>query len=154
MIVASIETFERGLEELKRFLDGHYEELSGHAKHGIPLDPQYQIYIAREKAGELIYMTLRENGAMIGYFVGFLAPGLHYQSCLTLTMDVLYVVPEHRGKGAGIILGHAIKNEAKRRGAQVWFMGFKEEHRTHMEALLLMLGFAPFERTYALWMDH
>lgn len=153
MITAGVESFAAGLEELKALLPGHYDELSQHSKRDIPLDPQYGLYLAREANGELMYVALREDGRLIGYFLGFLAPGMHYRTCLTLTMDILYVVPEMRGVKGGMVLGQAIRNEAQRRGVKAWFMGFKEEHREHMERMLLGLGFKPFERTYVCWLD-
>lgn len=152
MISAGIESFEKGLPELSLLTPRHYEELSQHKDRSIPLDPLYPLYIARERAGELLYVTLRENGSLIGYFIGFIAPGMHYSSCLTLTMDIVYVVPERRGNGGGLVLGQTIEREAKRRGVRAWLMGYKEEHADFMHRMLVALGFKPFERTMVKWL--
>jgi len=151
MITAQIESLTQGLAELKPLLPIHYKELSEHLKHNIPLDPQYEAYLAKDAKGEILYVTLREKGNLIGYFVGFIQPGLHYKTCLTLQLDIVYVVPEHRGKHGGAVLMKCIAKEFQRRRARLWLMGMKEEHRPWMEALLTACGFEPFERTYALW---
>lgn len=151
MITAQIESL--NLDELKPILPLHYEELSLHQNHGFPLNPQYGVYLERESRGELIYATLRECGELIGYFVGFVAPGLHYQDCLTLHMDIFYVVPEHRGAHGGITLFSAVKREAKRRGVKAWYVGNKEHAKVHATALFEAMGFEKAETTYCMWLE-
>lgn len=152
MLTAQIESLAKGLEELKPLLPLHYEELSLHQFHGIPLNPQYDEYLRRDALGMVLYCTLREGGKLIGYFVGFIAPGLHYQDCLTLHMDIFYVVPEHRGAKGGIILFSAVKAEAKRRGIKAWFMGNKEHSKVHATALFEAMNAEKAETHYCLWL--
>src|SRR3546814_12396519 len=98
MLTAQVESLTEHLDALKPFFPLHWEELALNQKQ-VPLDPNYAIYLARDEAGEVLLVTLRKAGKIVGYFVGFIAPGLHYQTCLTLTMDIFYVLPEHRGDG-------------------------------------------------------
>lgn len=151
-MTAQVEDFMQGLDELKPLLPIHYKELSLHQFHGVPLNPQWDVYAARQARGELLYVTLREHGTLCGYFFGFIAPGLHYQDCLTLTMDVFYVVPEHRGHSGGLTLFDAVKREAKRRGVKAWFVGNKEHAKVHATALFLAMGFELSEQYYCLWL--
>lgn len=153
MLTAQIESFTYGIPELKPLLPGHYEELSQHFKHKIPLDVDWNKYLHKDSMGEVLYVTLRDAGALVGYFVGFIGPGLHYKSCITLHLDVIYVVPEARGDKGGIVLMKTIAKEFNRRGALLWTMGVKEEHRFWMEDMLLACGFEPFERHFAFWSD-
>lgn len=151
ILTAQVETLKNGgLDEIKPLLNGHWEELALN-KDKVPLDPQYDLYLKREELGEVLYVTLRSQGKLVGYFVGFIAPGLHYKTCLTLTMDIIYVHPDYRGTGGGLVLGKAIEREAKRRGVQRWFMGFKTEHKKHMEKLLQTLGMEQVEVFYSKW---
>lgn len=124
MITAQVEDFTATLDELKPLLPLHYEELALN-KDQVPLDPQYEIYLERDARGEVCFVTLRENGALVGYFIGFIAPGLHYRTCLTCTMDIFYVHPDYRGKRGGIKLFRTVENELRRRGVQRWFVGSK-----------------------------
>ena len=93
MITAHQERIADRLEELKVLLPIHYKELALNQEH-VPLDPQYEIYLRREEAGEVIFTVIREAGEMIGYFIGFIAPGLHYKTCLTCTMDIFFIAQD------------------------------------------------------------
>jgi GNAT superfamily N-acetyltransferase len=134
------------LPELKPILPLHYEELALD-KDKVPLSPQYDIYEAREAAGELIFVTAREKGELIGYFIGFIAPGLHYSTCLTCIMDIFYIHPEHRGSNFGFKLFDFVEKELDRRGVDRWFVGSK----CHLDASWLFerLGFERVEVTYS-----
>lgn len=152
MITAQQESLTEGLPELKPLLPRHYEELSLHQFHGIPLNPQYGVYLDRDSRGELMYVTLRENGVLCGYFIGFVAPGLHYQDCLTLIMDIFYVLPEHRGAKAGVLLFSEVKKLAIKRGVKAWFVGNKEHSAVHATALFEALGFEKSETFHCMWL--
>ena len=149
MITSQVESFPPFLEEVKPLLPLHWEELALN-KDDVPLDPQYGIYLARDAAGEVLCATVREDGKLVGYFVGFIAPGLHYQTCLTLTMDIFYVHPDHRGAGAGYILFKTVEREARRRGVKRMFVGSK----LHKDASWLFekLGYTEVERYYSAWL--
>lgn len=149
MITAQVEPWHPTIEEIKPILPLHWEELALN-KDRVPLQPQWHVYDARNARGELLLVTLREDGRIIGYFIGFIAPGLHYETCLTCHLDIFYVHPEHRGKFGGIRLLRAVKNELKRRGVQRWFMGSK----THADASRLFeaMRFEKVETTYSLWL--
>jgi GNAT superfamily N-acetyltransferase len=150
VLTAQLEPFTANLAEFQPLFPLHWEEL-GLDRDKVPLDPQYAVYAAREDAGQLLFVTLREAGAPVGYFIGFVAPGLHYRTCLTLTMDIFYVAPAHRGLRGGKLLFEFVKAEAVRRGVQRWFVGNKEHSKVHAEALFLALGFEKVETHYSLW---
>lgn len=149
MITAQIESFEKTLAEFSPLFPVHYEELALN-KDKVPLDPQYDIYIAREKMGELLFVTLREAGAPVGYFIGFISPALHYKTCLTCTMDIFYVHPEKRGSGGGQMLFSFVEKELKRRKVDRFFVGSK----CHKDASWLFekLGFEQVEIYYSKWL--
>lgn len=151
MITAQIERFMASLPELRPLLPIHYEEL-GLNRDKVPLDPIFEIYGAREAVGELLYVTIREDGQLAGYFIGFVAPGLHFRTCLTLTMDIFYIVPDHRGNGGGKLLFDAVRTEAIRRGVQRWFVGDKCHASFHAEKLFEAFGFEKVEHHWSLWL--
>lgn len=149
MLTAHIESFAERLDELKVLLPLHYKELALN-QDKVPLDPQYDIYIARERAGELMFITLREAGVLVGYFIGFVAPGLHYRTCLTLTMDIMYVHPDKRQCGGGAVLFGFVKEQARLRGVQRAFVG--EKVHAPIGGFLESQGFELCERTYTAWL--
>jgi len=149
MLTAQVEPWTAMLEQLKPMFPAHWEELALNKDH-VPLDPQYDIYLERDRRGELLLITLRQDGDLVGYFIGFIAPGLHYKTCLTLTMDIFYVWPGARGLNGGIIMFKAVHAEAKRRGVQRIFAGSK----LHADASWLFekLGYEEVERYHSLWL--
>jgi GNAT superfamily N-acetyltransferase len=149
MITAHVESFEENLEYLKPLLPIHYKELALN-QDKVPLSPQFDKYVATEKQGGLIFVTLRKAGEMVGYFIGFIAPGLHYSTCLTCQMDIFYVLPEHRGGGTGFQLFRFVEQQLKKRGVQRLFVGSK----LHKDASWLFekLNYTPVETYYSAWL--
>lgn len=148
MITWQIEPMSVFIDEAKQVFPSHWDELALN-KDKVPLDPQYEVYEERERQGQLFLLVGRDGGKLAGYFVGFVAPGLHYKTCLTLTMDLFYVLPEYRGR-EGIRLFKAVEKEAKRRGVQRMFVGSK----MHKDASWLFekLGYEEVERYFSVWL--
>jgi GNAT superfamily N-acetyltransferase len=148
-ITAQVESLTDRMAELQPLFPEHYHELALNQDQ-VPLDPQYEEYLRRDAAGGVMLVTLRDRGALVGYFVGFIAPGLHYRTCLTLTMDIFFVHPEHRGRMGGIKLFKTVEAEARRRGVQRMFVGSK----CHKDASFLFerLGYHEVERYYTAWL--
>jgi GNAT superfamily N-acetyltransferase len=149
MITFCAERLSDELENLKPFFPAHFAELALN-QDKVPLDPQYGVYLERENRGEVLFVCARKEGEIVGYFVGFVAPGLHYQTCLTLTMDIFWVHPSVRGVGAGLQLFKFVEQEAKNRGVQRMFVGSK----LHKDAswLFQKLGYEEVERYYSTWL--
>lgn len=149
MITAAPEPWRPTIEHMMPLLPLHWEELALD-KDKVPLQPQWHIYDERNARGELQIVVLREDGRIIGYYWGFIAPGLHYASCLTAQMDIFFVHPEHRNGRAGTILFRAVERDLRRRGVQRWFVGTKL-HRD-CSALFKRLGFTPVETYHSKWL--
>ncbi|KWA35803.1 hypothetical protein QZM15_16190 [Burkholderia sp. AU44665] len=150
MITFAIERFSDVYGELKPLLEEHYGEISTHIHHGIALEPQEEVYRAREADGSLMMVIGREAGEIVAYFVCFIAPGLHYRSCLTCSPDIFYVAPERRTELAGIRMFRFVEKELKRRGVKRWAVGSKVQHDA--SALFKFLKFEPVETTYEKWL--
>jgi hypothetical protein len=149
MITCHVESFEERLPELQVLLPLHYRELALN-QDKVPLQPQYHVYIERERAGSLLFVTLRDSGQLVGYFIGFIAPGLHYETCLTCTMDIFYVRQDKRSGTAGVRMFRFIEAELRRRGVQRWFMGSKIH--ADASALFKRIGAAPVETYFSKWL--
>ena len=145
-----VESFKDTLEELKPILIPHYKELALD-QDKVPLDPNYEIYFKREELGELLFVTCRLDGELVGYFIGFIAPGLHYRTCLTCTMDIFYVKKECRGHSIGARLFGYVERELKSRGVDRWYVGSK----AHQDASWLFekLGFTRVEIYYSKYLE-
>jgi hypothetical protein len=151
MLTAIVEKFKGDFSEIRHLLNIHYKELALN-QDKVPLDPQWDLYQRYEDAGNLVYVTLRDAGELIGYVIAIVAPGLHYKTCLTATMDILFVNPEKRDKASkGVfMLVDTLEVELRRRGVQRWFMGTKL-HKD-IGAIFKRRKFVPVEMTYTKWL--
>ena len=146
MITAQVESLTQTLDEMKPLFPTHWEDLALN-KDAVPLDPDYSVYLRRDAVGEVLLVTLRETGRLIGYFVGFIAPSLHYKTCLTGTMDIYYILPEKRGGTKALRLFRCVLNEMNRRGVRRVFMGSKLHKDTGR--LFEALDMQPVETYYS-----
>lgn len=149
MITCMVESLTERLEEMKVLFPLHWKELALNQDQ-VPLDPQYEVYLDRDARGEICFVAMRENGEMIGYFVGFVAPGLHYKTCLTAIMDIFFVRPDKRNGSAGVKLFREVEKELRRRGVKRWCVGSKLH--ADASALFKRLGFEPIETFYSKWL--
>lgn len=150
MITFAIERFSDVYGELLPLLHEHYAEISTHAMQGVPLEPMISVYRAREMDGSLMMVIGREAGEIVAYFVCFVAPGLHYSTCLTCSPDIFFVRPDLRTGRTGIRMFKFVEAELRRRGVRRWAVGSKVEHDA--SALFRYLDFKPVETTYEKWL--
>lgn len=148
MITAQVEPWSKFVIDAVELFPAHWEELALN-KDKVPLSVQHDVYLAYEAAGQTLVVTLRQKGRLVGYFVGFLAPALHYSTCLTLQMDIFWTHPDIRGRLEGVKLFRVVEAEAKRRGVQRIFYGSK----LHKDAsrLFKYLKMEPVEVYYTKW---
>lgn len=149
MITCQVEPFPPFLAEVKPLFPEHWAELALYQEK-VPLDPEYATYLERDRRGEVLAVTVREDAELVGYFVGFVAPGLHYRQTLTCTMDIFWILPSHRGAGAGYHLFKTVEAECRRRGVKVLYAGSK----LHRDASWLFekLGYTEVERYFSAWL--
>lgn len=151
MITAQVERFEDCLPELRHIFPRHWQELALFQDRML-LDPQYDEYVARERAGRLLLVTVRKDGKIAAYYTAQIAPGFHYVSTLTGTMDMLYIVPEERGRGLVMPLFKQVEKALRRRGVRLWYSGFKTAMPLELDQLLPMMGFQPADSYMAKWL--
>lgn len=149
MITAHVESFEANIEALKEVIPLHYEELAME-KDKVPLSPRWDAYVGLERAGGLFFVALRDSGQLVGYFIGIVAPGLHYSTCLTCIQDIFYVKPDERGAAAGNLLFDFVEAELRRRGVQRLITNSKN----HFPAAWLFnrRGYNEIETIHSLWL--
>ncbi len=142
----SVESFSQRFDEFRQLTDGHWRKLALD-QDKVPLDPQWEVYFAKEQTGELLFVALRDRGQMVGYWLAFIAPGLHYKTCLTAQMDIWNVLPEYEKTMASLILMRAVEREYARLGVNRSFAGEKL-HRP-CGRLYEAFGYGLVERYYS-----
>lgn len=123
----------------------HWKELA-RFQDQIALKCDRARYADLEKADALLLITARAEKRLVGYFVGFLFPHLHYAGAgLWGLTDMYFVLPEFR-RGAGLKLFLAFENELRARGC-VQAVTSCKVHEDHSE-LLLKLGWTWTDKTF------
>ena len=151
LLTTHVEKFSQCYLEMQNLNKDHYEEISEHRRHDIKLEPDYDRYFKLENEGGLIYITLRSQGKIVGYYIGFIQTDLHYKKCLSLFQDILFISRHARGQKALPLLISAVECEAKRRGCKRTTFGVKEKHKLHLQKQLLDLNYEPFEIHFCKW---
>lgn len=147
-ITAQAESFISARSELEKLFPTHWRELALDQDR-IPLDVDWPRYAQLERAGILLFVTLRKAGRIVGYYMGFLMPHLHYKSTVTLAMDIYWTHPDIRGGLAGRRLLRKVEEEAKARGAHKMF-AVSKNHKDSSR-LFAALGFSPIETVHSKW---
>jgi L-amino acid N-acyltransferase YncA len=130
---------------MKELLPLHWEELALN-RDAIKLDMFEARYAEMEAAGALMIVTARSAGRLVGYFITFLLPHLHYRSAgLMAHTDMYFVLKEFRN-GAGTKLILCVQEALKRRGVRKMYMSCK----AHLDQTRLFeaLGFTLSDKMF------
>ena len=90
--------------EIKPLLEEHYLEIAKYKD--IPLVPDWGSYEKLDELGIMKIFTCRssEDNKLLGYSIYFVKPHLHYSTCLVAMQDILFILPEYRGRGLKFIV--------------------------------------------------
>jgi GNAT superfamily N-acetyltransferase len=92
------ERMEDIVSEMKLLHQAHWNETEAH-RHGLALNPDYDIFIRYERARRYVLFTLRNDGRLQGNCALYLDKSTHTQT-LIATEDTLYLLPEARKRRA------------------------------------------------------
>lgn len=150
MYTAQVQKFADIQHEIAEILPVHYDELALNKEH-VPLDFDYDKYLTLEEHGGLFVVTVRLYNELIGYYLGFIAPELHYASTTSCMTDIFYVLKQHRRDGAGKLLFTTVEKELKLLGIDRWFVSIKDHSKAGAEAMMKALEFKQIETTFSKW---
>ena len=110
------ERMEDVVEEMKLLHQAHWHETEAH-RHGLTLNPDYEIFIRYERAGRYVLFTLRNDGRLQGNCALCLDKSTHTQTLLA-TEDTLYLLPEARKRRAATHFIEYCENALKSLGVK------------------------------------
>ena len=144
-ITYQIEQFSRLIGELKPLLQSHYEEIARH-RDKIALNPDYDKYRELDRMGYLHGVTARDEGKLVGYFLSFVVPHLHYKDHVMSTNDVVFVSKEYRKGTVGARLFKFGEETLREKGVAKMHVNVKLAN--DFGSLLERLGYVAIERIY------
>lgn len=123
------ERYDTVVSDIQPLLVEHWQELALY-QDDIPLDPDYEIYSAMDKAGALALYTVRHghNKRLVGYAIYFLRKHHHYKNHKWAVSDVVLVEKEHRNMGLGNGLFAFVEADLKASGVDVMVTMTKVAH--------------------------
>lgn len=146
MITYQEEALADCLEEMKPLLESHWEEIAIH-KEVVKLDPDYDKYLLLDNMGMLHVLTVRDEGVLIGYFISFIQPHMHYKSTIYAVNDILYLDKEYRKGLTGYKMFKRAEELLTEIGVDVIVIHSKVNK--DFKSLMDKLGFNMVENTYS-----
>lgn len=123
----------------------HYREIANY-QDKVPLAPRWRDYDAEERAGNLVCITLREHGSLIGYASFLLTRHLHYASLKPGINDLLFLRKDKRNGLLGFRFIKECENHLKRIGVNKYQWHVKPGHDFGL--ILERLGYLKEEHVY------
>jgi hypothetical protein len=147
-MIIQTEPYEDFIKDAKHLYPAHWDELALN-KDKVLLDVNYKAYSILNEIEPLLVVTIRDNGRLVGYYMGFVAFNLHYKTCLELIMDIFWTHPDIRGGFDFVKMFREVELEAKRRGVH----RIHHSSKLHKDCSVLFkrLGMTPVETLYSKW---
>lgn len=155
MTTVQLEPLRSVYHELLPLFHQHWLDL-GPYKDRMPLSPNLPVYEFLESVDQIVVLTARQEGRLVGYFIAKVGPGLHYSQTNQAITDVPYVLSEVKMRGLVMMrLFHAAEDEFRRRGVGPWFASYKvnSRHAPSMDRLLRHVGMVPCDLQFSKWLD-
>lgn len=134
------------VEEMKPLLLMHWEEVAAF-KDVVEFDPNYELYLDIEKAGGLHCVTVRDSGALVGYFISLVHEHLHYKKSKWAINDVLFLHPDYRNGLVALDMFKFAEDGLRDMGADVITVHMKTYAR--FDSLVERMGYDNIELIYA-----
>jgi hypothetical protein len=79
--------------------------------------PDFDLYQRLEDARNLVILTLRDYGTLVGYLIGFQHTSLHHMGVQCALLDTMYIEPEFRSYT--VILTEKFEKVMRERGVDI-----------------------------------
>jgi len=146
MITYQEESAQDCLEEIKPLIEMHWEEIALY-KDKIKLNPDFDKYLLLDSMGMLHILTARDDDKLIGYFISFIQPSMHYKESVFATNDILYIDPTYRKGSVGYKLFKKAEKSLKEIGVDVIIIHAKVNN--DFKPLMDKLGYERIEYNYS-----
>lgn len=103
MLTFHVEAVEQYIDEAMALLRLHWDEVCAR-KDAMKVDPEWDVYRALERQGDLLIVTARDGEKLVGYIAYTVRRHLHYRGIVIADEDVRYLLPAYRRGTAGIRL--------------------------------------------------
>jgi hypothetical protein len=141
----AVEAYSDVIDEMRLMYPAHWMEVD-HGTDTIPLDVNYERYVALELAGMLHVATARSEGELVGYHIFIVRAPQHHMSTLMAFSDATYLKPRYRLGFNGIRFLRFAGDSTRSAGARGVYIS--STTRKPFGRVLEWLGFTETERIY------
>lgn len=141
----AVEAYSDAIEEMRLLYPAHWTEVAHDTDH-IPLDVNYERYLALETAGMLHVAVARSEGQLVGYHIFVIRAPQHYMSTPMAFSDATYLKPRYRLGFNGINFLRFASDSTRSAGAKG--VHISSTTRKPFGKVLEWLGFRETERVY------
>jgi GNAT superfamily N-acetyltransferase len=117
MISYQVEKWSSAVEEMRPLWEQHYSEIA-YDQAEIPFFLNEAFYLAAETSGILLFVTVRDNGKLIGYSKNLLSRHPHHASSLFCFNDSYFILPEYRQGWIGVHLFRYAEDRMREAGVK------------------------------------
>ena len=148
-VTFAVEAWSQVQPELAALLPCHWQEIALD-QDVIALDMDWDAYAYLAAQGILQVVTVRTpSHELVGYFLSFVRPHLHYRQSLTAFEDMFFLCPEYRQGWTGVRFFQFIEAHWRSLGVERAAMSFKLHFRRgRVGKLLQYLGWHATEMHY------
>ncbi|CAH9011599.1 GNAT domain protein [Vibrio phage 464E53-1] len=114
-------------DALEEIIVEHYEEIA-HNKERIKLRPDWERYYDLDEQGLLLCCGMYDQEELMGYYISFVMPNLHYSDDLFAVCDIVFIYPEYRKGRLGLELFKFHEQQCKELGVSVMTMHVKTDN--------------------------
>jgi GNAT superfamily N-acetyltransferase len=132
-------------DELGSLAHEHWLELEDNKKM-FKLSIDWPSYYIRQFNNEVVALTVRHHGELVGYSVTLLCVPIHSDAITIGVNSAVFLRREHRGGGLGTRLILATESAAKQHGAKV--MSWHAKPATSMAQMMERMGYEVQHITY------
>jgi hypothetical protein len=146
--VFSRETCNEVVDEIFALMEQHYAEVAHHPD--IPPECDEARYRKAEELGLLRLYTVRQDYALVGYWVGMVGYSLHYKSSYQARQDTLFIHPDYRQGLTGYRFLRWVDQQLAQDGVEIVYQHNKilEGGRLNLEPLWRRMGYQPIYHVF------
>ena len=124
MITYQLERFSAVVDEIKPLIWDQWEGIAIN-KEKVIINPNYELYGQLDDSGILSIVTVRDDGALVGYCIWTVIFSFHYRDHRWAIADTIYIKPSHRKGFAAARLLKLSESVLRQRGVSVADIGSK-----------------------------
>jgi len=137
--------------EIRPLFTRHWREIA--LNRDIPLDPDWERYLAYEFGGVLHVLTVRVDGVLAGYLFVCVGPHLHYASTTWAVVDMFWLDPLHRFGWTGIKMFRELEKRMRQMRVRVIHVSekihFTNPRGEAVGTIFRRIGYRPIEKVWA-----